>query len=82
MLSIGDKKIAVLMKCGEPTLKEPRLEKEFESTLDKNKGILIERTFLVNEDEWTYNFGPNTFMYFIKFKNNEVIDIEQGDYGY
>ena len=82
MLTIGDKKIDVLMKCGEPTLKEPRPEKLFESVLDKERSILVERTLLINEDEWTYNFGPSTFMYFIRFKNNEVVDIEQGEYGF
>jgi len=33
-------------------------------------------------DEWTYNFGPHDFLYFLKFVNGTLVEIETGDYGF
>ncbi len=37
---------------------------------------------LIHIEEWTYNFGPRRFLYFIEFNNGEVVKIEDGDYGF
>ncbi|MEN8264427.1 MAG: DUF2845 domain-containing protein [Nitrospirota bacterium] len=37
---------------------------------------------LVNIEEWTYNFGPRQFLFFIEFANGKVKKVEEGDYGF
>jgi hypothetical protein len=62
-ISPGDRKLEVLVKCGEP----------MESA--GGGGSLVEN------DEWTYNFGPERFMYIVKFRHGKVYDIRTGEYG-
>ncbi|HEY5974410.1 MAG TPA: DUF2845 domain-containing protein [Geobacteraceae bacterium] len=33
-------------------------------------------------EEWTYNFGPNEFMYLVRFVNGRVTKIQSRDRGY
>lgn len=70
--SIGDRKIEVIMKCGKPTLKEEHINYVF-----GKEEIHKKRSLQVNTEEWTYNFGPNEFINFIKFENGRVIDVER-----
>jgi len=81
-VEVGDRKIDVLMKCGPPTLKDERSEERFHSLLADRDKIYEERQSYVTLEEWTYNFGPNYFIYFIKFENGRVHKVESGDYGY
>jgi hypothetical protein len=62
-ISPGDRKLEVLVKCGEP----------MESA--GGGGALVE------SDEWTYNFGPERFMYIVKFRYGKVYDVRTGGYG-
>jgi len=62
-ISLGDRKLEVLVKCGEP----------MEGA--GGGGALVE------SDEWTYNFGPESFMYFVKFRHGKVYDVRTGGYG-
>lgn len=55
------------MKCGEPILIETFGKEHITSPIS---------------EEWTYNFGPGKFLYFVKFRHGRVIDTEYGDYGY
>lgn len=70
VLVLGDKKIDVLRKCGMPSSTEKMNDPE-------TGGEVYSK-----EEEWTYNFGSNDFLYFIGFKNSEVVRIERGDYGF
>lgn len=65
-LSPGDKKAVVLMKCGAPVRKD--------LTTDAYARVINE--------EWSYNFGPQNFLYFINFRHGEVTSIERGEEGY
>jgi hypothetical protein len=65
-LSPGDKKAVVLMKCGAPVRKD--------LTTDVYSRVINE--------EWTYNFGPQNFLYFINFRYGEITNIERGEEGY
>ncbi len=82
MLDIGDRKIEVLIKCGEPTLKDVRIEERVDERFDKDNNIHEDRTVEVTTEEWSYNFGPHSFLQFIKIENGRVISIEQGGYGF
>jgi len=76
VISPGDTKADVLIRCGEPFYKTSHQE-ELRERID---GI-GSRTVTVTVEEWTYNFGPQRFMRIITFRNGTVVDIRTGGYG-
>ena len=101
----GDKKIEVIINCGDPYSIEHFWEEQFSAVSSavrirkipqfkrksdrhkKDYKFIRERIYeqnrkLINIEEWTYNFGPRQFLYFIKFENSKVIKVEDGDYGF
>lgn len=74
IVSLGDAMVDIVMKCGEPVLKNQREE--------KRPGPEKRMHTIVTVDEWSYNFGPNAFMYAIRFANGRVERIDSLDYGY
>jgi hypothetical protein len=76
VLSVGDSKTDILIKCGEPYYKSSHQE-EFKERFDDSSS----RKVIVNVEEWTYNFGPQQFMRVITFRNGTVVDIRTGVYG-
>lgn len=72
LLSVGDSFVEALLKCGEPVLKESREDKIIEPT--RRVSVVI--------DDWTYNFGPDHFLYFVRFENGRIKQISTGSYGY
>lgn len=84
LVSRGDRKIEVLMKCGEPNVIEYFGEDRVSTIL---RGLRLEGAFQrhdvwINVEEWTYNLGPRRFLLFIRFENGRVSKKERGDYGY
>ncbi len=76
IVSKGDVMAEVVKKCGPPTFQSQRQE----TRLDDTKESRTITTITI--DEWTYNFGPNEFMYNLRFENGRVMKIESLDYGY
>ena len=72
LVSKGDTTAEVFLKCGEPFWKERHLEKE------RSGG---RKVYIVIED-WIYNFGPSKWLYFLRFENGELIEIDTRGYGY
>ncbi len=77
IVSPGDTKMEVLMKCGEPALRDSHEEKLTERLDETAK---IKTTVIV--EEWTYNFGPQSFLRIMEFRNGKLADIRTGGYGY
>jgi uncharacterized protein DUF2845 len=77
VLSVGDTKSDVVAKCGDPFLKDVHQE-ELRERLESGE---VRKTFVVVE-EWTYNLGPNRFTRILTFRNNKLVDIKTGGYGY
>jgi hypothetical protein len=77
IVSVGDSRIDLLLKCGEPDAKETHQEVFSDSTLQGEK-----RKLYVTIDEWTYNFGPARFMRVVTLRDGKVADIRVGGYGY
>lgn len=73
---IGENKAQVRMRCGEPFARESRTE-EIIDALDMD----TKRKTVIAIDEWTYNFGPNSFIRFFQFRNGRLVDIKTGGYG-
>lgn len=77
LVDVGDTKIEVLAKCGEPALKED-IGDDF-TTENDSLGRRKERRYV---EQWTYNFGSTRFIYVITIRNGKVIDIRTLDKGF
>jgi|SRR5512134_430668 hypothetical protein len=77
LVDVGDTKIEVLSKCGEPTLKEDIGE---DTTIENDSRDRRKEWRYV--EQWTYNFGSTRFIYVITIKNGKVIDISTQDKGF
>jgi hypothetical protein len=83
LVSDGASKADVLLKCGEPMLKETRTE--YEGVKQKHHGtqtdVTTERVVQKTIDEWTYNFGSHRFIQVVVFENGKLVDVRSGTYG-
>lgn len=75
LVRIGDTKVEVLARCGEPLARDYIGEDTF---IGSGDAVLQERTV----EEWTYNFGSRKFMQILRFRGNRLIDIRSGDRGF
>jgi len=71
LVSRGDTKAEVLMKCGEPSFSEV-------IAIEAGPGIGFS-TLKVPVEQWTYNQGPNTFLKILTFKGGKLVDIGDGE---
>lgn len=81
-VEIGDRKIDVLRKCGEPVATEKREDSRVTTSPTQEENVFADRVSQVDIEEWTYNFGPTHFLLFIRLQNGRVTKIEYGDYGF
>lgn len=79
IVSRGDTIPEVVKKCGPPTFAFQREQTEVDLKR-RHSGVRTIRKILI--DDWTYNFGPNEFMYQLIFENGRVARIESLDWGY
>ena len=92
LVSLGDTKEEVEGICGSPTFvdssQEERVIKTYYSKKHRDGELkdeyefLGERSSIVNLEEWTYNFGSSRFIQTLKFKDNKLVSIKAGDYGF
>jgi Protein of unknown function (DUF2845) len=83
LISDGASKADVLLKCGEPMLKETRIEYEGVKQKYKSPDVdtTAERVVQKTIDEWTYNFGAQRFIQVVVFENGKLVDVRSGTYG-
>lgn len=79
-LHVGDAKIDVLHRCGEPTLAERR--DELRTVSNTVNGVVYARSIPVVVELWTYDFGPQTLVRFVLLEEGVVTRIDTGGYGY
>lgn len=72
VISVGDSQLKALRFCG-----KPELENHSERLVRDEFGKRV-----IYQDIWTYNFGPRQFLTVITFEEGQVVDIQEGDYGY
>ncbi len=83
IIDIGSTMAEVLLKIGEPALKDKRTsEQVITSQLNEQQRIIQKHKIEVTTEEWTYNLGPNRFIRILTFQNNRLLSIKTGDYGY
>ncbi len=73
LVSIGDRKVDVLAKCGQPLYQEVIGERKIK------RGAGTERLIL---EEWVYNFGPTDFIHILRFQGGRLVEILRGERGY
>ena len=75
IISSGDSKVEVLLKCGEPFFQEVVGERKI---VRRWMGIYMgSKTVLI--EKWTYNLGSNRFLRILTFEGGELKKIETGD---
>lgn len=90
LAQIGDKKAAVLKKCGEPMIKDSFC-KPVESTQTRSGTVAAAATTATGTntnvtvvpcekvDEWIYNPGPGQFLTTLRFERGELVSVKYGD---
>jgi len=74
-------------KCGEPDAASHRVERRvIRQTIRVRRGnveesIAQEREIEVPVDEWTYDFGPGSFLRYAIFENGRLVNVTTGGYG-
>jgi hypothetical protein len=80
IVTVGDHKIDLLGKCGEPALEEPRVEERlFQQGEERHRW---RRRISLTAERWTYNFGPQRFLQFVTLEAGKIVAIARGGYGY
>ena len=82
LVHVGDHKLEVLQKCGEPEYADQR-SGLVGSRFRYPRGTLnIDQYEQVIIDEWIYNFGPSQFKQFLLFENGILKEIQDLGYGH
>jgi hypothetical protein len=81
LVEIGDVKSLVLLKCGEPIMKDsyclPVVDTRFDKwQRDAWRPVLAAPVRCEMWDEWTYHPGPGRFLSLLRFKQGELISLE------
>ncbi len=80
LVSIGDSKLDLLAKCGAPALREGHVEERW---VGASAAVPVHRRFVtLGVESWTYDFGPRSFLAFVRIELGKVVRIERGGYGY
>ncbi len=77
IISVGDSRVDLLAKCGEPYRTESH-DEEISERLDQG----VRQKIYITVEDWIYNYGPNQFMRIVTLRNGKVVNIRTGNYGY
>ena len=69
---VGDGKLDLLEKCGEPIFLESTLERRADGT----------GWATVRVEVWTYDLGPESFVRYVTLEEGKVVQVDRGGYGY
>jgi hypothetical protein len=74
LIDVGDTKLEVSSACGEP------------ASIERPGTVVIEHGGfywpIAVDEEWVYNFGPQQFIRFVRFRGGRVVHIESGRHGW
>jgi hypothetical protein len=80
IVAVGDARIDLLARCGEPALRERRVQDYAQGVTNGTMGQGRRLTAVI--EEWTYDFGPQSFAYLVRLVNGRIIAIDRLSYGY
>jgi hypothetical protein len=76
LVSVGDARVDLLGKCGLPALEERRLSSRSVETVTSLRSVDVVI------DDWTYDFGPSSFVQVVRLENGRVRNVERLGYGH
>ena len=79
-IKVGDAKLDLLARCGEPALMEMR--KENLALASARDAQLLSRDAPRDVEVWTYDFGPQQLVRFAILADGVVVAVETGGHGY
>lgn len=74
LIGVGESKLEVVSKCGEPASKDSTERKVYVPGSTQPAYVTIE--------EWTYNFGPRDFIHVLEFQGSKLKKIKRGERGF
>lgn len=90
--SSGDSRYQVQSVCGEPD--DAAHHVEYHTVRVRVPGpchmergcrrcdVEVERTVELEVDDWTYDFGSNRFIEFLRFEDGRLVSVREGGYGH
>lgn len=84
LASEGATQVEVWQRCGEPLSKFSKVEVISDELKTKNRNgtsVGTVRTITRTIDEWTYNFGPTSFMQLVTFVDGRLVSVRSLGYG-
>lgn len=81
LVQIGEHKIEVLDKCGEPDFVDKRIGFRGSRLHPPGGALELDQFEEVEIEEWTYDFGPHKFRQFLQFENSVLKKIDHLNYG-
>lgn len=77
LVDLGDSKVEVLVKCGEPDWRTQWSEVFIsDAALVTSYGVFSEK------ERWLYNLGPRRFMRILLFENGRLVNVTTGERGF
>jgi hypothetical protein len=77
LVSHGSSSFDVVRRCGGPAFRSFSIDYV---TVRLRHGVEVLRAVPV--EVWTYNLGPRQFLRFLTFRNNRLVHVGEGDYGW
>ncbi|HEX7025894.1 MAG TPA: DUF2845 domain-containing protein [Gammaproteobacteria bacterium] len=71
LVGTGERMFMVRKLCGEPDI-----------VVVLSSAYTVDFGFLPYDEEWQYNFGPQKFMRFLRFRNGRLSSIQTGPHGF
>jgi hypothetical protein len=81
IVSNGDTKTEVRLKCGEPAFIDERAEDVVDTYYDGRERRYRTRYLVEITEEWTYNRGPHQLIHILRFRQGRLVDIKTAGYG-
>ncbi len=81
VLSEGKLTLEILARCGEPTLKD-EWEEEVAAVRQVDGQLVYAASSWRTIAIWTYDFGPNVLVRYLRIDDGRVTRVETGSYGY
>ncbi len=81
VLSEGKLALEILSQCGEPTIKD-EWEEEISAVRPVDGQVFFTSATYRTIAVWTYDFGPNVLVRYVRVEDGKVTRVETGSYGY
>ncbi len=81
VLGEGKLVLEILSRCGEPTVKD-EWEEEIAAVVPVDGQVVLTSTAYRTIAIWTYDFGPNMLVRYVRVEDGKVTRVETGSYGY